>query len=132
MEKKRLLFIYNPLSGRRTIKDKLYDIIQIFSESGYDILIHPTQAEKDARDTVSRLGGECSLIVCSGGDGTLNEVVTAVMDGDIKKDIGYIPAGSTNDFAHSLDLSRDLVEAAGNILNEKGFACDVGWFNSRY
>ena len=72
---------------------------------------------------------EYDIVVCSGGDGTLDEVVTGMIRSGFRTPIGYIPAGSTNDFGGSLGLPKNMVRAAENIVKGNDFACDVGSFN---
>ena len=129
---KKMLFIYNPKSGKTTIRQRLTDIISLFTAGGYDVLAHPTQSRGDATQTVRRFCHDVDLVVCSGGDGTLDEVVTALMEESPESELGYIPSGSTNDFANSLGLSRNLVRAAQDILDGKTYRCDVGKFNSAF
>ena len=102
---KRLLFIYNPHAGKELLKPKLSDIVDIFVKAGYEVVIYPTQAYQDAYKKVRRYpAGEYDLVVCSGGDGTIDEVVTGMMKRQEKNPIGYIPTGTTNDFANSLHI----------------------------
>ncbi len=129
---KRLLFIYNPHAGKELLKPKLSDVIDIFVKAGYEVVVYPTQAYRDAYKKVKKYKAEdYDLVVCSGGDGTLDEVVTGMMkrDPDTRTPIGYIPTGTTNDFASSLHIPRKLLEAADNAVNGTVFACDVGKFN---
>lgn len=129
---KRLLFIYNPHAGKELLKPKLSDVIDIFVKAGYEVVVYPTQAYRDAYKKVRKYKTEdFDLVVCSGGDGTLDEVVTGMMkrDPDKRAPIGYIPTGTTNDFASSLHIPRKLLEAADNAVNGTVFACDVGKFN---
>ena len=99
---KKMLFLFNPRSGKEQIKGHLLRILDIFSKAGYDIRVHVTQCSKDAQKTVEHQGKNVDVIVCSGGDGTLNETISGMLK--LKKTplLGYIPAGSTNDFASSL------------------------------
>lgn len=127
---KRLLFIYNPHAGKELLKPKLSDIVDIFVKAGYEVVIYPTQAYQDAYKKVRRYpAGEYDLVVCSGGDGTIDEVVTGMMKRQEKNPIGYIPTGTTNDFANSLHIPRNLLGAADNAVNGVVFPCDVGKFN---
>lgn len=129
---KRLLFIYNPHAGKELLKPKLSDVIDIFVKAEYEVVVYPTQAYRDAYKKVKKYKAEdYDLVVCSGGDGTLDEVVTGMMkrDPDTRTPIGYIPTGTTNDFASSLHIPRKLLEAADNAVNGTVFACDVGKFN---
>ena len=127
---KRLLFIYNPHAGKELIKPKLSDIIDIFVKADYEVVAYPTQTFRDAYRKVRECDiKQYDLIVCSGGDGTLDEVVTGMMSREDRIPIGYIPTGTTNDFANSLHIPRNLLKAADNAVNGKAFPCDVGGFN---
>ncbi len=128
MEKK-LLFIYNPKSGKAQIKNRLSDILDLFVKKGYLVTVYPTQRRKDAVKAAMELGGVYDRIVCSGGDGTLDEVITGLMQGGHQVPVGYIPAGSTNDFGNSLGIPKDMLQAAGTAVTGKEFACDMGTFN---
>ena len=130
---KRLLFIYNPHAGKELLKPKLADVIDIFVKAGYEVVAYPTQAYRDAYKKIKKYdSNEYDLVVCSGGDGTLDEVVTGMMKREKKVPIGYIPAGTTNDFASSLHISKNMLEAADTVVNGVPFACDVGVFNQDY
>lgn len=127
---KRLLFIYNPRAGKELLKPNISDIVDIFVKAGYEVVIYPTQAYRDAYKKVLKYESEeYDLIVCSGGDGTLDEVVTGMMKRSSREPIGYIPTGTTNDFANSLKIPRNIMEAADNAVNGSVFSCDVGKFN---
>lgn len=127
---KRLLFIYNPHAGKELLKPKLSDIIDIFVKAGYEVVAYPTQSYRDAYRKVSEYDSdEYNLVVCSGGDGTIDEVVTGMMQRDKRDPIGYIPTGTTNDFANSLHIPKGLLRAADNAVNGTLFPCDVGKFN---
>ena len=127
---KRLLFIYNPHAGKELLKPKLSDIIDIFVKAGYEVVAYPTQSYRDAYRKVSEYDSdEYDLVVCSGGDGTIDEVVTGMMQRDKREPIGYIPTGTTNDFANRLHIPKGLLRAADNAVNGTLFPCDVGKFN---
>lgn len=128
---KKMLFVYNPNAGKGLLKIQLSDVLDIFVKAGYEVVVYPTQSYKDAYRKVVHMDDEFDLIVCSGGDGTLDEVVTGMMkrNKEHRIPIGYIPTGTTNDFASSLQISRDILEAAHVSVNGKPFGCDVGTFN---
>lgn len=126
---KKLLFVYNPNAGKELLKPKLSDILDIFVKGGYEITIYPTQKYRDGYKKVANFKGDYDLLVCSGGDGTLDEVVTGMMKRENKIPIGYIPTGTTNDFANSLHIPKELLQAADVAVNGEAFACDVGHFN---
>ena len=130
---KKMLFIYNPNSGQGLLKPKLSDVLDIFVKGGYDVTVYPTQKYHDAIAKMRSYDDHYDLVVCSGGDGTLDEIVTGMMEyKEEKVPIGYIPAGTTNDFARSLHISRDILEAADTAVNGTVFPCDVGCFNNDY
>lgn len=126
---KKILFVYNAHAGKASIRTKLADLIDKMVKKGYRVTSHPTQYSGDATELIEQEGADYDLIICSGGDGTLDEVVTGMMRLEDKKPIGYIPMGSTNDFANSLQLPKNVLEAADIALNGRPFACDVGQFN---
>ena len=99
-----MLFVYNPKAGKAQIKNKLAGILDIFAAAGYEITVAPTQKHGDATEVVARRHEEYEMVVCSGGDGTLDEVVTGMIRSGFSTPVGYIPAGSTNDFGGSLSL----------------------------
>lgn len=130
MTDKRMLFIYNPKAGKAQIRNKLADILDVFAVAGYEITIHPTQKRGEAVELMEQREPVYDVVVCSGGDGTLDEVVTGMMKSSFRTPIGYIPAGSTNDFGGSLSLPKNMVQAAQTIVKGHNFACDVGEFNN--
>ena len=130
--KKKILFIFNPRSGKGSIKGRLLDILDIFIRAEYEVTIHPTQAYQDGMKVARERGGDFDLVVISGGDGTLDEVVTGLMEGGHRALLGYIPAGSTNDFANSLHISKNMLQAATDIVNGQVHAFDVGQFNDDF
>ncbi len=129
MRKPKMLFVYNPKAGKAQIRNHLLDIINIFTVGGYEVTAYPTQAAGEAVDIVRDREAVYDMVVCSGGDGTLDEVVTGMLKGEKQVPIGYIPAGSTNDFANSIKLPKSMKKAAEVIINGTLFPCDVGAFN---
>lgn len=129
MSKKDMLFIYNPRAGKAQIRSNLLDIIDIFVKDGYEVTVRPTQARGDAIEATKNKKDKYDIVACSGGDGTLDEVVTGMMQCEKKVPIGYVPAGSTNDFAISLEIPKNMIAAANTIIDGDTFACDVGQFN---
>lgn len=129
MTDKRMLFIINPKAGKAHIKNHLLQVVDIFNKAGYEVTLYVTQCEGDALGVVRDRKPHYDMIVCSGGDGTLDEVVTGMVKSGKSLPIGYIPSGSTNDFANSLDIPKNIKKAALNIINGVTFACDVGSFN---
>lgn len=126
----RLLFVYNPHSGVGKVKSQLSDIIEIMVRAGYEVTVHPTQAVGDAARIVAERAANYDLVVCCGGDGTLDETVSGLMQSGSGVPLGYIPAGSTNDFASSLRLPKDMKKAAEIAVNGQDFKCDVGCFGA--
>ncbi len=131
--KKKLLFIINPKAGRTAIKNELFEIIMTFSNAGYEVVTYPTTGPDDAERKVCADGADYDLIVCAGGDGTLENTVCGYMKmGEKKVPIGYIPVGTTNDFARSLKISRKPIEAATQIVSGKETFIDVGMMEDKY
>ena len=129
---KRVLFIVNPRSGKGSIKYHILDILDTFSKKGIDVTVHITQERLDACRTAMEEGGNYDEIVLSGGDGTLGEAVSGLMKGGHDTPVGYIPAGSTNDFASSLKLPVRMGDAAKIAVSGAPRRFDVGAFNDQY
>ena len=130
MDKKNLI-IMNPFSGKREANKYLTDIIDIFTKGGYMTAILTTTERGDGTVYASRYAGEFDLITCIGGDGTFNEVVAGLLDSGERVPVGYIPAGSTNDFANSLKLSTNILKATEDIVKGRLKTLDIGSFNGR-
>ena len=130
---KKLYFILNLQSGKATISSKLAVVIDMFTKAGYEVTARPTQERMDACAAAKYACGQgFDLIVCSGGDGTLNEVIQGVMRSENKLPIGYIPAGSTNDFARGVGIPRNIIDAVQWIIDGKKYPCDIGSFNDKF
>lgn len=126
----KLFFVFNPKAGQETIKKRLGDIIELFSVKGHQIAVAATTKRGDACAWVKNLPTDSyDRIICAGGDGTLDEVVQGMMEGNIDLPLGYIPAGSTNDFARSLGLPVRIMDAAEVAVSDRLAKCDVGDFN---
>ena len=129
---KKLLFIVNPRAGKAKSRAPLFDAAAEFSHAGYLVNIFVTEAGGQARDMAARCGGAYDLIVCAGGDGTLNETLSGVMQLPQRPPLGYLPCGSTNDFAASLHLPTAMDEAARAAVGGGPYPLDVGRHNDRY
>ena len=132
MQKRKMLFIYNPRAGKGEIRNSLSYILEEFAKQGMEMTVHPTTRAGDAQRTMKKMGTYYDLVVCSGGDGTLDEVVSGMMEGGFITPVGYIPAGSTNDFASSLGIPRQMKDAAAAIASGEIFTCDVGKLADHY
>lgn len=130
--KKKLFFVFNPHAGKAAIRTKLLDVVDVFVKGGFEVQVHPTQEQKDAAKQVEEACKWADLIVCCGGDGTMDEAVKGLMSAERRLPIGYIPAGSTNDFASSLQISRDMAVAAQQIVDGEVRYVDIGTFNDEY
>lgn len=128
---KKILLIVNPIAGRSHTKSGLYRALDLFNNSGYQVSLQKTVSKGHATSIVLEHGKENDIVVCCGGDGTLNEVVSGVMQLGIKVPLGYIPAGTTNDFASSLKLSYNMNVAVKAIMNGQERPLDIGVFNGR-
>lgn len=129
---KKLLYIYNPMSGQKTIGNHLSEIVEYFSKKSYFPTVYATQKANDAREKVKEFSKEYDEILVSGGDGTLDEVVSGLLKSEEKSIIGYIPTGSTNDFSRSLKIPTDIKKATKIAINGETMDIDVGKFNSKF
>ena len=131
MDNNKMLLVINPVSGKNKAKEFAPDIIKRFEEAGYEVNTVYTLKEKNAYKIVIESGHDADLIVCVGGDGTLKETVGGVMDASLNKPIGYIPMGSTNDFARSIGIPRnDVMAAVDNIIEGTPYPVDIGRFEN--
>lgn len=128
---KKLLFVFNPMAGKSKIKTKLVEILNIFVKAGYMPTTYPTQCRDDAKNIIAEYAADYNMVVCSGGDGTLNEVVTGMLQSKKRVPIGYIPTGSTNDYAKSLGIPSVMEQAAEMAVSGQHFDTDTGIFNDK-
>ena len=129
---KKMLFILNPYAGQRKANKLLTEIIEIFNRADYEVTVYITAAQGDAQERVKEYASQVDLIVCCGGDGTFNETAAGILESGIDVPIGYIPAGSTNDFANSLRLPTDVLQAAKMIAQGQPRRLDMGSFGGRH
>ena len=129
---KKLLFIVNPRAGKTKSRAPLFDAVAQFSRAGYLVRVYITEAGGQARDITARWGGQYDMVVCAGGDGTLNETLSGLMQLEQRPLLGYLPCGSTNDFAMSLHLHTMLPAAAEAAATGTPCPLDVGRHNDRY
>ncbi len=127
-----LLYVVNPVSGKGQAKTSLFPVLDVFAKAGWMSSVFITQEKGEAARIAQEYGADYSLVVCSGGDGTLNEVVNGLMRCPEQPPLGYIPAGSANDFAASHKIPAQHVKAARMIMHGDRFPCDIGSFNDRY
>lgn len=133
MISKKLLLIVNPRSGRAKMNTELLKVVEIFSAADYTVTVYPTKAQGDATDYLLQLTeNEYELIVVCGGDGTLNEVITGMMQSSLQIPLGYIPSGTLNEWSSGLNISRNIEAAAKDIINGKKIRLDIGKFGDRY
>ena len=129
---KKLLFIMNPFAGQKKANKVLPEILMLFTEAGFEINISMTTGPGVAAQLAAERGGMADLVVCCGGDGTLNETIAGLLDAGLDVPVGYIPSGTTNDFASSLNLSHNPIQAAKDILEGEPVAYDICKFGDRY
>ena len=128
---KRLLFILNPQAGQRRANRFMPDMIRLFIEAGYMVEPYVTGAAGEATEAIARCPRKYDLVVCAGGDGTLNETISGMMAAGLDCPVGYVPCGTTNDYASSIGLSPDVMQATRDILKGRAQTVDVGIFNGR-
>ena len=128
----KLLLIVNPKSGRAKMRSELLGVTEILSEK-YDVTVYITTARLDATERIKRMGdGEFSTVVVCGGDGTLNEVISGLMQSKKKVTLAYIPCGTLNEWSSSLGIARNIPEAARDILDSKKIVLDIGKFRDKH
>ena len=132
MEDRRLLLILNPCAGQRRANRVLPEILRALLDAGYRCETYITAASGDATRYAAAHAAEFDRIVCAGGDGTLNETIAGVLASGAGVPIGYIPCGTTNDYASSIGLSSDVLQAARDAVGGEPHRLDVGLFNGRY
>ena len=130
---KKMLLIVNPCSGRAKMKNELLEVVSIFSSGGYEVTVYPTKERTDATKKVETLSeDDYDIIVVCGGDGTLNEVITGLMNSSLNITLGYIPSGTLNEWSSGLNISKSIPTAAKDILNGEKISLDIGSFNGKY
>ena len=129
---RKLLLIMNPFAGQKKANKVLPEILMLFTEAGFEINISMTTGPGAAAQLAAERGGMADLVVCCGGDGTLNETIAGLLDAGLDVPVGYIPSGTTNDFASSLNLSHNPIQAAKDILEGDPVAYDICKFGDRY
>ena len=127
-----LLFLYNPTSGKGGAAGHLSPILDTLTKEGWLVTAYPTQQPGDATRIVRELGSQFDRVVCCGGDGTLSETVSGLLTLETPPVLGYLPAGTTNDFSRNLGLPRGLEKAALTAVEGTPRPCDMGRFNDRY
>ena len=133
MNNKKILMIVNPCSGKMKMRSELLGVAELFSKSGYEIVLYPTKCRGDATERALQIEqDEFDKIVVCGGDGTLNEVITGLMLSGIKSTIGYIPSGTLNEWSSGLHISRNIKQAASDILYGREIDLDIGKFGNKF
>ena len=133
MEKK-LLFVYNPVSGKAQVKNYIADIIELYASHDYSVTVHPTKYALDGYEYIKKHIYDYDVVSVCGGDGMLNEAVSAFMTVGPEKrpKLAYLPAGSTNDFAGTVGIPIDVMQAAKMVVEGSPFFCDAGKMNNKY
>ncbi len=131
-EQKKLLLIINPTAGKRMAQGSLCEIVEQLMSGGYQVTVHVTRSQGDARVQAAEAEGQFDRVVCCGGDGTLNETISGLAQWSSTPVCGYIPAGTTNDFASTLGFPKNPREAASAAATGTLFPCDIGQFEDRY
>ncbi len=129
--KRKILLIINPCAGKTKSRAGTFDIVDKFSKNDYEFSVHTTTCQGDATNIVKRELKDHDMVVCCGGDGTLNETINGVMDMPKRVPIGYIPTGTTNDLATSLGLPSEIKKATEIIVDGHTNDYDIGLFNNR-
>jgi YegS/Rv2252/BmrU family lipid kinase len=128
----KVLLIVNPVAGKAQGKNALFPLAQALCKAGYLPTTYITGGRGDATHVTRSMATEHDMVICCGGDGTLNEVINGMLDTNASVPLGYIPAGSTNDFATSLGIPKDMQKATEMAVHGTPFSCDIGSFNGDY
>lgn len=128
----RVLLMVNPMAGRQKIRNELLYVVDTLTKAGYETIIYTTQGKDATRNLLAEKDSQFGRVICCGGDGTFNEILSATMHWNKRPILGYIPAGTTNDFAAGLKLPSDIREAAMNIVRGTPHTVDAGLFNTSY
>ena len=128
----RVLLMVNPMAGRQKIRNELLYVVDTLTKAGYETIIYTTQGKDATRDLLAEKDSQFDRVICCGGDGTFNEILSATMHWNKRPILGYIPAGTTNDFAAGVKLPSDIREAAVNIVRGTPHTVDAGLFNTSY
>ena len=133
MTQKRLLLIVNPCSGRAKMYTELLKVVEILSAADYAVTVYPTKYKGDATEYISKLfENDYSTIVVCGGDGTLNEVITGIMQAKLSTPLGYIPSGTLNEWSSGLKISRNIESAAKDVTKSNKVMLDIGKFGDKF
>ncbi len=129
---KKLLLLANFYSGKGIVKLNIADIIDYYNSKGFEVTVYSSQYSGHIKDIVEKTGSAYDNIVCCGGDGTLNETINGIMTLDKRPLLGYIPCGSTNDFANSIGIPSVVEESYKTAIDGQCFTIDVGKINDRF
>ena len=130
---KNMLFMMNPKAGHQELRTQMLELLDRFTAGGYTVTVRPTQGRGDLTQWVLDHGSEYDTLVCAGGDGTLNEAVSALVQLERPPKLGFLPAGTVNDMAHTLGIPRNPLKAAEIILEDHCQQIDIGRFGeNRY
>ncbi len=130
---KKLLLIVNPCSGKARMRTELLKVVQVFSDADYTVTVYPTKAREDATLRTRKIKqDEFDLVVVCGGDGTLNEAITGLMETGVKVTLGYIPAGTLNEWSSNIGIARNILQAAKDIPTGDTITLDTGKFGDKY
>mgnify|MGYP000428864204 FL=1 len=129
---KRMMLIVNPVAGKGEMMRNIAEVTGIFMDAGYTVSLFPTKGRSDATEFVKAYAKDFDMVCCSGGDGTMNEVAAGLIEAGLDIPVGYMPSGSTNDFAEFHGISTDVVKAAKRIVSGKEHRVDVGRLGAKY
>lgn len=129
---KQMMLIVNPVAGKGEMMRSIAEVTGIFMDAGYRVSLYPTRGRGDATEYVKAYGSGYDMICCSGGDGTMNEVASGIVEAGLDIPVGYMPSGSTNDFAEFHGISCDITKTARRIVEGTEHAVDVGRLGDKY
>lgn len=132
MNRKKVLVLINPNSGKKNSKESVLDALNVFSAKNYQMEIYLSQKPMDVTHYIEENGKRFDVVAVFGGDGTLNEATNGLMKLKHKPVISYFPTGTMNDFGTNFGLTNDMKQCANIACEEHIESFDVGKMNSRY
>ncbi len=128
----KIIIVVNPHAGRQNILKEIDKVRETLEDTGAEVDVIRTETAQEAACTIRQaVEVHPDALICCGGDGTLSETVSQVVDAGAPVPLGYIPAGTTNDFANSLGIPKEPVKAAQRIAEGEPRDLDVGQFQNR-
>lgn len=135
--RKKVLLLINERAVAGSAKGKLFEIVSALALAHCEVTVYPIlpsagiTSESIFADVI-REQRTYDLIACSGGDGTLNHVMHCMIAWNLALPVLYFPAGTTNDFARTLNIPTEVKEITSLLTSGDLFHYDIGCFNDKH